>query len=151
MRGRQSCKYVTGGEEQLVKFQLVRKVLWKGQDERKHASIIQIKVSINGAMLFWASRVCSTCTIIGVQGSRVHLPATMGILGGHTRDHDIRDIRIFLRLRIWQSFNIKFSPWAPSSGNNSYRGQNNHRLSLSNTVAIITSTNAPTCDVCQHY
>lgn len=116
MRGRQSCKYVTGSEEQLVKFQLVRKVLWKGPDERKHASIIQIKVSINGAMLFWASRVCSTCTIIRVQGSRIHLPATMRILGGHTRDHDIR---IFLQLRVWQSFNIKFSPRATSSGNNS--------------------------------
>lgn len=69
VRGRQSCKYVTGSEEQLVRFQLLRKILWTGQDERKHASIIQIKASIDGAMLLWASEAGAMCTITGVQGS----------------------------------------------------------------------------------
>lgn len=86
MRGRRSCKYVTGSEEQLVKFQLVRK-MWKGLDERKHASTIQIKVSISGAMLFWASEAGAMCTITGVEGSRLQ-PERMRILRGHTNNHD---------------------------------------------------------------
>lgn len=53
MRGGQSCKYLTCSKEQLVKFQLVRKIWCTEQDERKHTSIIRVTVSINCVMVHW--------------------------------------------------------------------------------------------------